>query len=316
MRRPEFAAYSMGASKHRTMVASQESGIIVGIHGLANKPPIDEKRRWWESAVREGLRRNGHGAEPAPDFAFIYWADLRYDRPLGPDENHEPYRPDTGTGPFPRHTEAEPKLTTQVLSYLYRGVDWIEAKTGVTTVDDLILEYRFDDLWHYHSEADFARQVRERVRDELLLHTGRRILFAAHSMGSIIAYDCLRLLEREWPSFRVAHFVTMGSPLGLADVKLKVVSEHGAARVPNNVERWTNFADQRDLAVVAGALAEDYPANDYGVTVTDVTVVNSYVRPNGEPNPHKSYGYLRAPEFSAIVAEFTSAPRCVASEIA
>ncbi|GJD96222.1 lipase/acyltransferase domain-containing protein [Methylobacterium iners] len=298
------------------MVASHKPGIVLGIHGLANKPPVDEKRRWWEAAIREGLKRNGHGTETAAEFAFIYWADLRYERPLGPDENNEPYEPDSGTGPFPRRTEAEPQLTTQVLSTLYRGVDWLEAKTGVTTVDDLILEYRFDDLWHYHSQEAFTRKVRGRVRDELLRHADQRILLVAHSMGSIIAYDCLRLLEREWPSLKVAHFVTMGSPLGLGDVKLKVASEHGAARVPNNVERWTNFADQRDLAAVAGALSDDYPPNDYGVTVTDVLVVNSYLRPNGEPNPHKSYGYLRTPEFSAIVEDFAPAPRRVVAATA
>jgi hypothetical protein len=33
------------------MVAS----VIIGIHGLANKPPADEKKEWWKSALIEGL---------------------------------------------------------------------------------------------------------------------------------------------------------------------------------------------------------------------------------------------------------------------
>jgi hypothetical protein len=288
------------------MEALHQPGIVVGIHGLANKPPVDEKRRWWEAAIREGLRRNREHLEVEPAFAFIYWADLRYDRPLGPEENKEPYEPDPGSGPFPGHADVEPDLRNQVLSYLYRGIDWVEAKTGVTTVDDLILEYRFDDLWHYHSEDAFAREVRQRVCGEIERHADKPVLLVAHSMGSIIAYDCLRLLERDAPSLKIAHFVTMGSPLGLADVKLKVSSEFGAVRVPNNVEHWTNLADQRDLAAVAGALEGDYPSNDHGVSIEDISVVNSYIRPNGETNPHKSYGYLRTPEFSRIVANFAS----------
>ena len=31
---------------------------IIGIHGLANKPPRDEKAAWWGAAIREGLVRN------------------------------------------------------------------------------------------------------------------------------------------------------------------------------------------------------------------------------------------------------------------
>lgn len=289
------------------MEASHLSGIVLGIHGLANKPPVDEKRRWWEAAIREGLRRNHGRVDVDPTFEFIYWADLRYDRPLGADENHEPYKPDEGIGPFPCHAEGEPEIGKQVLGVLYRGIDWVEAKTGVTTVDDLILEYRFDDLWHYHSEAAFARAVRERVCAEIARHAEKPMLLVAHSMGSIIAYDCLRLLEREAPSLKVAHLVTLGSPLGLGDVKLKVAAEFGATRVPNNVGQWTNMADRRDLAAVAGALACDYPANDHGVAIRDVPVVNSYIRPNGEANHHKSYGYLRTPEFSRIVRQFAPA---------
>ena len=49
-------------------------GILVGIHGLENKPPRDEKRRWWRAAVVEGLQRNcGHDGGTF-SFEFVYWA--------------------------------------------------------------------------------------------------------------------------------------------------------------------------------------------------------------------------------------------------
>lgn len=294
------------AERKGPMSETNRPALILGIHGLANKPPLDEKMRWWKSAIVEGLSRNCGCSPGDARFEFVYWADLRYDHPLAEDENREPYYPDPGTGPFPDAGQAEDQPVNAVLGAVYRGIDWIETKTGVTAVDDLILEHRFDDLWHYHSETEFARKVRGRFCDRIKQFGDHRILLVAHSMGSIIAYDCLRLLERDAPSLRVDHFVTLGSPLGLAEVKLKIGAENGSVRVPNNVARWTNLTDKQDAAALVGALSEDYAPNDYGIGVVDGPVLNTYLRPNGEANHHKSYGYLRTPEFSRIAQVFTA----------
>jgi hypothetical protein len=42
-----------------------------GIHGLANKPPVDEKTRWWKAAIAEGLARNEGLADPELQFEFV-----------------------------------------------------------------------------------------------------------------------------------------------------------------------------------------------------------------------------------------------------
>ena len=77
--------------------------VVIGIHGLANKPPEEEKARWWKAAIREGLARNA--AEPGRDFDFdfVYWADLRHETPLDDARNREPYYVAEGLGAFPRH---------------------------------------------------------------------------------------------------------------------------------------------------------------------------------------------------------------------
>ncbi|GJD98030.1 hypothetical protein [Methylobacterium iners] len=279
-------------------------GVIIGIHGLANKPPVDEKTRWWKAAITEGLARNQGltGAEFA--FEFVYWADLRYEAPLQGDAIIEPYLPHGGKGPLPSGEDAPPLTGQDVLATVYEGIDRIEEATGITLVDDLILEHRFDDLWHYHVEQDFAQQVRARLIERLHQFHEHRILLFAHSMGSVIAYDALRLLERDEPGLTVDHLVTAGSPLGLAKVKLKVEGECGGVRVPNNVRQWTNLADPNDIVTVTGALGSDYGPNNSGVEVIDQRVVNDYCRPNGEANHHKSYGYLRTPEFSHIASGY------------
>ena len=295
------------------MASKNRPGVIIGIHGLANKPPVDEKTRWWNAAIAEGLARNEGLANAEFAFEFVYWADLRYDAPLQGDAIIEPYRPHDGSGPLPSGEDA-PAITGQdVLATVYEGIDRIEEMTGVTLVDDLILEHRFDDLWHYHVERDFARQVRARLIERLRQFRDHRVLLFAHSMGSVIAYDALRQMERDEPGLKVDHLVTAGSPLGLAKVKLKVEEECGAVRVPNNVERWTNLADANDIVTVTGALEADYGPSDTGVKVADRRVVNDYRRRNGEANHHKSYGYLRTPEFSQVSAGFVSTTFSTAS---
>ncbi|KOX59199.1 hypothetical protein ADL19_05695 [Streptomyces purpurogeneiscleroticus] len=285
---------------------TQETATIVGIHGLGNKPPVDEKRRWWEAAIREGLSRNEHLHRVEAAFEFVYWADLRYDAPLDTSGNQEPYRPYPGAGPLSNADEAPAISTGTLLAPVYEGLDWVQSKTGITPLDDVILEYRFDDLWHYHAEDPFAQRVRSRLIDRLDTLRDGRILLAAHSMGSVIAYDVLRFLEQHDPMLRVDHFVTLGSPLGLAKVKLKAEAEFGSLRVPGNVAAWTNLYDGEDVVAITGALASDYVPNG-GVRVQDVQVVNDYTAPNGGANHHKSYGYLRTPEFSNIASAFAGA---------
>lgn len=95
-------------------------------------------------------------------------------------------------------------------------------------------------------------------------------------MGSIIAYDVLRIIGRETPPVQVDHFVTIGSPLGLPHVKTKIYEENDLVRTPSVVGRWTNFADRRDIVAVEAKLGDDYEANDQGVKVVDVPVINAY----------------------------------------
>jgi hypothetical protein len=296
--------------KPRMAAKSSKPSIIVGVHGLENKPPLGDAMRAWKSAISEGLVRNcGYDQGEIP-FDLVYWADLRNDQPLVPDEIEEPYRPDPGSGPFPKPDADDRWSTTTIVEHVYKGLGWIQAKTGFTPFDDLILKAGFDDLWRYQSGTTFARQVRQRLCEHIKALAGHRILLVAHSMGALIAYDGLRLLERDAPSVWVDHFVTIGSPLGLAEVRLKIAAEHGAVRTPNNVGQWSNLSDKRDAATVADTLSADYAPSEHGVGIRDVAVLNAYRRPNGKPYHHMSFGYLRSPEFSEIVRSVLVPEKC------
>ena len=45
--------------------------IIIGIHGLGNKPPEDLLKIWWKKAIREGLKAIGH-----PRYFFKFELDV------------------------------------------------------------------------------------------------------------------------------------------------------------------------------------------------------------------------------------------------
>ena len=84
-------------------------------------------------------------------------------------------------------------------------------------------------------------------------------------------------------------------------------------RTPSVVKkRWVNFADRKDPVALDVHLRDDYKKNGSNVRCEDDLVYNDYrIMKHGKTevdrNHHKSYGYLRTPEFSALVKKFLSA---------
>ena len=78
---------------------------------------------------------------------------------------------------------------------------------------------------------------------------------------------------------------------------------------PQNVlKSWINYSDLEDNVAINYNLADDYVENKNAVKVEDISIINNY-EINGERNPHKSYGYLRTPEFSNHLSEFLTKDR-------
>jgi hypothetical protein len=124
-------------------------------------------------------------------------------------------------------------------------------------------------------------------------------------MGSIIAYDVLRVLEQHPPA--IDHFVTIGSPLGLPIVTQHGREEFSNTTVPQQVRQWTNLADPGDKVALDCSLADDYRPVPRGIRVQDDLIHNGYVDRSGKNDQHNSYGYLRTPELSDIVRRFLAA---------
>ena len=59
--------------------------VIIGIHGLGNKPPKKQLEHWWKLAMMEGLKTHGFHTK-LPNFELVYWADILNERPLSESE--------------------------------------------------------------------------------------------------------------------------------------------------------------------------------------------------------------------------------------
>jgi len=309
------------------------ANVIVGIHGLANKPERNKLANWWTQSIREGLEKNCNMPDPDFEFKMVYWADLLYKNHLHEDDtfdfdslyNEQPHLP-AREGALKKYRDGwVDDARALILGVGGAAIDALKRHVGMDALADAVLNNVLKDLGFYYDknrqildhqkEKSQARHVlMGELRRTLIPLAGRPIMLIAHSMGSIIAYDMLRNIGRENPAFSVAHFVTIGSPLGLPHVKAKVYEERSSyspavpVRTPTIVtEKWVNYADRKDMVAFDVHLRDDYGPNDRGIRVEDDLVINDYTSPTGERNHHKSYGYLRTPELSEHIRDFITA---------
>lgn len=274
---------------------------IIAIHGLNNKPVKQKLERWWLEAIREGLARNAGQAGAEIDLDMVYWADVLNTSPLDPDP--EPYIAAGGDGPLPRHDATRADSLREMAQ---GALDKLTAIPKFDVVTQEVMSRSTPDLHRYFSDPAIRERLREKLESalEAAARDRRRIMIIAHSMGSIIAFDVLASMSRARSPIRIEHLVSLGSPLGLHEVKQQAREQGLALTVPDVVEHWTNLADRRDRIAFDSRLSTDYAPNAGGAAITDLLVVNGYVRPNGKANPHKIYGYLRTPEMSDIVRRY------------
>lgn len=300
--------------------------VIIGIHGLANKPEADVLKEYWQKSIEEGLRKNQGYKNDLPKFDMLYWAHYMYSNPLHRIDNFS-YDMLYNDEPY---VEAKDKLVEYRDGYkdelrriigdtLGDLLDKAKANYGMDGIADFVLRKKLQDLSLYYNNKMLCNDdkgqtpAKELLRGTLINkikeHQGKQIILIAHSMGSIIAHDALHILGSSGEA-QVSDFITIGSPLGLPHVVAKAVDEFGYKQpmVPSSITRsWTNFADRKDPVALDTHLSDDYQASDK-VTIKDDLVMNSYHAPENpeKKNHHKSYGYLRTPEFSRLMIELIS----------
>jgi len=297
--------------------------IIIGIHGLGNKPPAETLEDWWKSAIIEGLNVFT-SFDKDLKFEMVYWADIMHPQPLdiSIDDEENPFHCENPYIPAFDYTVKQPSKTRQkFLDYLVKAMDDLflneDFSINFSNITDKIIKKYFNDLdAYYHSlplersktGEDVRHELRKRLSDTLYKHRRKDILLISHSMGTIIAYD---VLSQHQDQYAINTLVTMGSPLGIPVVMSKIAFELSKKRnkteklkTPENIIRnWFNLSDLEDKIAVNYNLNDDYLPNSRGINAVDYIVYNNYT--NGKKhNPHASYGYLRTPEMAKIIERF------------
>lgn len=288
--------------------------MIIGVHGLSNKPKETQLFDWWLQSINDGLQRLGAPPLPATQFKMVYWAGLKY---RDPDTDPEPY-----TEPTTDRVDDEPNWLIDVGREFFSNIigrfgDAKEQMTNSERIEGIKNAVRrkvVEDLADYYDDDSTigfgsrkGEQTRSALRAELFdlieEHRNDDLLILGHSMGSIIAYDVLRSLRDS--DKKVQRLVTIGSPLGLSNVKMKTQTEWDGKDGPFVPEvlrdGWANFSDRKDLVCADLTLNGEYkPAGR--VDVEDRPVSNGYF--HGRHNYHKSYGYLRTDPLARYLKDF------------
>lgn len=273
----------------------------------------------------EGLEKLGKSID-MPKFELVYWADLLYEKPL--DENitdkDDPYFLDEKYIPgLPDFQFEENSLRQKVLDFIEEQLDKLFLNEDLTVnysgITDRIIHRYFKDLETYYQEECMDEKdekclvrklIRDRLADTLKKYQDDDIMLISHSMGSIIAYDVLTFLITD---IDIRTFITIGSPLGFPVVQGKIAAEWQSKRLvppklktpPGVKKHWYNLADLKDRIALIYDLSENFQPNYRGVVAEDFVVYNDY-QSNHVFNPHKSYGYLRTPEFARILYDFST----------
>lgn len=282
---------------------------ITFIHGIANKPKPDVLIRLWRQALArgEGLDLGTEGVTSS----MVYWADVLYDEPkdemaahesndsviehtdhdvdmswqeyLSGDEqnwsdsleqklgfNLEP--PDDNQDYTPPETELESAEFERIpLPW------WLKRR---------IMKIFLRDVHHYLFNAEYSPRngVTYRVQDEIRNRfvnaiqqgheKGTPHIVVSHSMGTVIAYDCLKRVS---DCQQVDGFMTIGSPLGLDEIqdKLKPEWSRDDGFPSKVVDAWINVYDMFDpVAGLDPKFANDYKKNNQEC-VEDINEQNS-----------------------------------------
>lgn len=250
---------------------------IVFIHGIDNKPEPDVLLDQWIRA----LAADG-GTDYRDISQIVYWADVMYAEPLPHQMKAMAMAQDTQPSP---EEEAEWLAFRESLPREWQAfaADWESQLAPPVAQGSAMVGKSFVPSWaarlamrgvlrdvrkYLYNEESAPRGYAVRVRNEVrrrflgtlsqLDDRDRPHIVVSHSMGTVIAYDCLKNVDG-CPA--IDGLITIGSPLGLDVVQQELERWTREDGFPSEkvCGRWVNVFDHFDIvAAFDGHLANDF----------------------------------------------------------
>jgi hypothetical protein len=286
---------------------------VTFIHGIGNKPELSALLGIWRRRLAQGSGGLALG-DLNVESTMIYWADVLYESPdpnvgaferaegrdlieaaAEPDEPAAPPAPTIEESTFVAGLAAKVGGTLAAAESVAAIAPDRDAEAGELGYERVplpwalkrrFLEHFLRDVHHYlfNVESHPRPGARFRVQDEIRQRfvaqlradaaNGRPHIVVSHSMGTVIAYDCLKRVAG-CPA--VDGLITLGSPLGLDEIQDKL--QPGWTR-PDGFPgeklagAWVNVFDRLDpVDGFDPFLANDFRSGD-AARVQDVEVVN------------------------------------------
>jgi hypothetical protein len=175
------------------------------------------------------------------------------------------------------------------------------------------LQVTLADVYRYlGNDGGVAERIRELLSAEIKAawSAGDRVLLIGHSLGSVIAYDCLwQLSHQARASGRVELLLTIGSPLATRFIRkgLKGADRSGALRYPANIDRWVNVAARGEMVALHRRLKPFFAGMlQLGLieSIEDEPGIYNHFRGDRGLDVHRSYGYLNHPLVAGLICRW------------
>ncbi len=144
-----------------------------------------------------------------------------------------------------------------------------------------------EDVYSYLTRQGTAAKIDDGVRKALT--PGVPTVVVSHSLGTVVAYNILRR-DGETLGLKVPLFVTVGSPLAVTDIRLRLQP----LEFPSCVTAWYNAMDPRDIVALR-------PLDEKSFGRLEKEITNKVNVDNPTENRHGISGYLGDPEVARVI---------------
>lgn len=254
--------------------AAQPSPVVLFVPGRTSADlDTGMLRREWKSALNASLTDNGHRAIADADTRLAWYADV-----LDPMAEGCPRASAGDEG-----LDAVGLLLAAIVGSIPKG-EGREAKSFVNDVMYVLDESR---------RCAARRRVGAEI--ERAVGTGRPVVIVAYSLGSVVTYQYLRTRVPRSNDPPI-DLVTLGSPLGMPELRLLLGIEMDSLTRPLSLRSWRNIHDPADP--VAGPVASSDSSHGVMDVVTsretngDAHLIDRYLR---DPATARAVGKLLNP---------------------